>query len=150
MRLPGIAQDIADIIGRDLALYLIGQLPRCQVVDRRTGYAHGRRPFVYVPTVQRLTPDHQLVRILGFRLAERLCRHFGGELLQPPACDEIYRPFRNAGIRRLVAEGVPATMVADWFGMSDRQVRNIAREIPQMEAPSVSNDNRQDKTEWAA
>lgn len=150
MRLRGVTQDIADVIGRDAALYLVGQLPRVATIDRRTGYANGSRPFLYVPTVRRLTPDHLLVRILGYPMAERLCRHFGGDILQPPMCDDIYRPFRNAGIRRVVSEGVPVAMVAEWFGMTDRQVRNIVREIPQMEGKAAANDNAAVKTERAA
>lgn len=135
MRLHGVMQEIADIIGRDAALYLVGKLPRCHPASRKT-----ETVILYVPTVKRLTPDHNLVRILGFKTAERLCKHFGGEILQPGNCRDVYRPFRDRSIARMVQEGIPPKLVAEWFEVSDRHVRNVMREILQ-EDFSPANDN---------
>lgn len=141
MRLPSSVQEIADVIGREKALYLIGQLPTCNIVDTRTGGSGGRRPMLYVPTERRLKPDHLLVRVLGWNDAVKLCRYFGGEILQPGNCNEIYRPFRDKHIARLVREGVPARMVAEWFGVTDRHVRGVVREIPQEEYTAANDNN---------
>lgn len=141
MRLPNSVQEIADVIGRERALFLIGQLPTCTTIDPRTGWKNGRRPMLYVPSVRRLQPDHMLVRILGWKDAEKLCRHFGGEILQPASCTEIYRAFRDRSIARLVSEGVPPKMVAEWFGVTDRHVRTARRENPQEERTAANDNN---------
>lgn len=141
MRLPKSVQEIADVIGRERALYLIGQLPTCEIIDSRTGGRGGRRPMLYVPTTRRLTPDHTLVRILGWNDAERLCNVFGGEILQPASCADIYRRFRDAEIIRMVREGMTVPQAAEVVGITDRQARNIAREIPQEERTRPANDN---------
>lgn len=141
MRLPKSAQEIADVIGRDRALYLIGQLPTCEIIDSRTGGRGGRQPMLYVPTMRRLTPDHFLVRVLGWNDAERLSSVFGGEILQPASCVDIYRKFRNAEIIRMVKEGMSVPQAAEVVGITDRQARNIAKEIPQEERRTAANDN---------
>jgi len=141
MRLPRSVQEIADVIGRERALYLVGQLPTCEVIDSRTGGRGGRRAILYVPHARRLKPDHMLVRVLGWNDAERLCRHFGGEILQPASCAEIYRRFRDAELVRMVREGMSVPQAARVIGISDRQARNIAKEIPQEERRNAANDN---------
>ncbi|AWM87362.1 hypothetical protein [Microvirga sp. 17 mud 1-3] len=99
--------------------------------------------MLYVPALRRLTPDHALVDILGWNDAERLCRHFGGEILQPANCAEIYRPFRDKAISKIVAGGIPPKLVAEWFGVTDRHVRTVRREIPQEESRPANDNNRQ-------
>lgn len=135
-RLPASVQEIADVIGRDRALFLIGQLPRFSRSDSRGG----EQVILYVPRT--LKPDHCLVRIIGWSDASKLVAAFGGELLKPGNCACVYRGFRDANIRRLVAEGVPAAMVAEWFGLTERHVKNLAVEIPQEGRPLVANDNQ--------
>lgn len=136
MRLHGVMQEIADVIGRDAALYLVGRLPRCHPASRKT-----ETVVLYVPTLKRLGLDHNLVRILGWVNAEKLCRHFGGEILQPGNCRDVYRPFRDRSIARLVIEGLPPRMVAEWFGVSDRHVRNVIREKVQEENRAANDNN---------
>ncbi|GGH64905.1 hypothetical protein GCM10010975_32180 [Comamonas phosphati] len=127
MQLPESAQEIADVIGRERALYLIGQLPRY------VGGAPGKqstRVILYVP--KSLTDDHDLVRILGRDDAEKLCHHFGGEILNPANCSEIYRRYRDQEMARMVDEmvgiglpnGYAVAQVASLFDVSGRTVRN--------------------------
>jgi hypothetical protein len=117
--LPASVEEIAEVIGRERALYLIGKLPRC-----RPPSGEGRTQVIlYVPKT--ITPDHRLVQILGQEDAERLVEAFGGEILKPGTCRQIYRVYRDQGIVRAVNDGVPTAMVAAWFGLSSRHVLNV-------------------------
>lgn len=142
MKLPSTVQEIADVIGRERALFLIGQLPRYHVQDTRKGKAGSaglsERVILYVPKT--LKPDHHLVRILGWNDAARLVRVFGGCLVHSSNCQEVYRPHRDAGIRLVHAQGVPVAMVADWFGLTERRARQIL-EIPHEGMRQAANDN---------
>lgn len=135
MRLPTSVQEIADVIGSDRALYLVGQLPKCYsgIEGKR-----GVRVILYVP--KRLKPDDNLVRILGWHDAMRLVNAFGGEILQPASCAEIYRDFRDRSIIRMSRDGMKTADIAKLMDVSDRHVRNLLREIPQEER-SHANDN---------
>lgn len=134
MRLPATVQELADVIGTQRALFLIGQLPKC--VSRKSTHV-----ILYVPTLARLTPDHRLVQILGWHDAAKLCQAFGGEILQPANCAQLYRSFRDKSIYRLVTEqGLKLSEVAEMFNMTERHVRNVLREISQQEKPAA-NDN---------
>jgi hypothetical protein len=141
MKLPKSVQEIADVIGDELALYLVGQLPRCYARDPRWPNAKSSHVILYVPTSERLTLDHELVRILGWNDAVKLCRAFGGEILQPAECAGIYRDFRDKNIWRLVMEGTPVGIVAEWFGVSERHVKNLMRENPQEERRAANDNN---------
>ena len=122
--LPRSVQELADVIGRDAALFLVGQLPRAYSPGHPSGQV-----ILYVPKV--LKPDHALVALLGWKNASRLVHAFGGEILQPAYCADLYRDFRDRSIRRLLIEGHRPSTLAEWFGVCDRHVRNIAREIAQ-------------------
>ncbi|WP_231753098.1 hypothetical protein, partial [Burkholderia sp. TSV86] len=128
MRLPRSVQEIADVIGCERALYLIGQLPRCITRDRRYPNATASHVVLYVPTAARLPLDHDLVRILGWSDAVKLCRVFGGEILQPASCAEIYRRYRDAEIIRMKSAGVRTQYIASVFGVSASiLMRRLAR-----------------------
>lgn len=134
MRLPASVQELANVIGTDRALYLVGQLPRC--FSKKSTHV-----ILYVPKAANLKPDHRLVHILGWNDAVKLCRAFGGEILQPATCADLYRSFRNKSIRRLVNdEGMKPREVAAMFEMSERQITNILKEKPQ-EGHTAANDN---------
>ena len=140
MRLPRSVQEIADVIGRERALYLIGQLPRC--VAGAPG-KQSSRVILYVPTPQRLSLSHNLVRILGYNDAVKLCRAFGGEILQPANCDEIYRRYRDGQILRMSGDGMTTAQIVAIFGVSSETVRSVRRTMqnPQEEIPTAANDN---------
>ena len=140
MRLPASVQEIADVIGRERALYLIGQLPRCYA--GKEGHKSSR-VILYVPTAKRIPADHYLVRILGWQDAMKMCQAFGGEILQPANCSEIYRRYRNAEIARMAGEGMSAKDIADVFQVNVQYVREILRGMknPQEEVQPAANDN---------
>lgn len=56
--------------------------------------------------------------------AEKLCRHFGGEILYPANCAEIYRRYRTKAAVQLVREGRTVADVADVLGVHPRTVRD--------------------------
>lgn len=113
--LPPSAQEIADVIGRERALFLIGKLPKAG--------SRSWRVCLYVP--KRIGPDHPLVSLIGWRDANLLVREFGGMILQPSNCVQVHRDFRNREARRLHAEGWTIGRLADLFDLSERQVANI-------------------------
>ena len=138
MQLPASAQEIADVIGRERALYLIGQLPRCYQT-RKNSKQTSWHVILYVPKT--LKPDHQLVRLLGWHDAMRLVDAFGGEILQPANCAHIYRAFRDQSAIRMAREGMKPAAIAELLGMSDRTVRNLLREKAQEEQPAANDNN---------
>lgn len=147
MKLPDSVQEIADVIGRDQALLLVGQLPRSYSRDKRWPGAMNSTVNLYVPTVARLGVDHQLVRILGWNDAVKLCKAFGGEIMYPANCAFIHRKFRDDNILRLVRAGVKKAIIADQIGVSERHVRNLVRahgigveNPPEVRGPAA-NDN---------
>lgn len=147
-KLPPVVQDVADVLGRERALFLIGQLPRCVITDRSKGDAgtKAERVILYVP--KNLKPDHVLVRILGWQDAMKLVRVFGGELLNPPTMrDAIYRPWRDSAIRNLVDQGTPQDMVAEWFGLTRKRVLQlVAVEITKEDGRVAANDDAADSS----
>lgn len=136
MDLPPSAQEIADVIGRDRALFLIGNLPA----------AGGRswRRVLYVP--KRMPPDHPLVQLMGAEDAERLRRHFGGAILQPANCGYIARAWRDREVRRMAADGLPVPSIAASVGLSEYRVREILRDEAGKapEESEAANDNLAD------
>ena len=135
MRLPASVQEIADVIGRERALFLVGQLPRCYV---STAGHQSWRVIMYVP--KELKPSHELVKILGWHDASKLVAAFGGEILNPASCAEVYRAFRDKTALAMSEAGMKPTEVAEALGVSDRHVRNLRKEKTQ-EALAAANDN---------
>lgn len=135
MELPESVAEIAEVIGREAALFLIGQLPTCYA--GKAGHK-SNRVILYVPKT--LKPDHRLVQILGWHDALKLARWFGGEILQPANCQDLYRKFRDAEITRMLSHGVKPARIAEMMNVSERHVRNLSREIPQEEW-RAANDN---------
>lgn len=67
MRMSRCAEEIAEVIGREAALLLIGQAPRWPRKDRHGRRVPGEWVALYVPA--NLPPDHFLVRTLGWKAA---------------------------------------------------------------------------------
>lgn len=123
-RLPKSVQEIADVIGRDNALYLVGQLPRYKTPSRG-----GSQTILYVPSLQRLTPDHQLSGILGYPLARKLCVHFGGEILIPANCSSIVRDFRNKSIAKFHKDGMTFKEIAEILDITPKYTKRILLDL---------------------
>ena len=124
-KLPASVQEIADVIGRSKALYLIGQLPKTYPPSTRTAHGATERVMLYVPKI--LRPDHPLVSILGWNDASKIVAAFGGEILQPANCREVYRRFRDRSISEMIRAGVPYAHIAELMGVSPRHVRNLGK-----------------------
>lgn len=118
-RLPASVQEIADVIGRDNALYLIGQMPKCKTPSRG-----GSEVLLYVPTLSRLTPDHRLAKILGYPLARKLSAHCSG-LSKPANCNGIIRNFRNKSIVQFWESNHSIDEIAEIFGLTAKYIRKI-------------------------
>lgn len=116
--LPESVAEIAEVLGREKALSFIGQLP--------TSGTRAWRVCVYIP--KRLPLDHKLVDMLGWHDATRLCEAFSGMILQPSNCRFLHRHHRNREIRRMDAEGMPVTDIADVVELSTYRVREIIAE----------------------
>ena len=120
-RLPNSVQDVADVIGEQKALTLVASASKIFPPSRGSGRAEQLQ--VYVPS--NISPTHQLVRVLGWVDAEKLSRHFGGEILKLGNCAELKRAHRNEAIKRMAGEGVPREMIAQWFNINPRTVANV-------------------------
>lgn len=136
MELTQTVQDIADVIGRERALYLIGKLPTTRVESR--GY---NKVLLYVP--KNLPVDHLLVTILGWNDAAKLVRHFGGELIQVSNCEYIYRAFLHRSIKQMTADGMTVKAVAELLGLSERTVSRHSADKPKKEITAGNDNNPQ-------
>ncbi|SMX27277.1 Mor transcription activator family protein [Pelagimonas phthalicica] len=114
-KLPESVQEIADVIGREKALDFIRQLPRSG--------SRKWRACIYIP--KSLPMDHELVSMLGWEDANKICYAFSGMILQPSTLKGMERAHRNKQIARAHAEGVPVSEIADVYEMSKYQIREI-------------------------
>lgn len=133
MELPRSVQEIADVIGRERALYLIGQLPKTRVESKKWNAV-----FLYVPKQLKLTDN--LLKILGWNDAMKMVNTFGGELIQLPACEYIYRDFMHRSMKRMNQEGMSIREIAELFGVSERTVARHCNDKPQKDI-AAANDN---------
>ena len=133
-KLPRSVQEIADVIGRDLALFLVGNLPRAYSPCHPSGQV-----ILFVP--RNLRADHPLVSLIGWHPALKLVRAFGGEILQPATCAGLYREFRDRSIRELLRQGQSATTIMEWFGVCDVHVRKLKRENAQEDAAKAGDQD---------
>lgn len=120
--LKGDLRAIAEVIGRQKALYLVGQCPRYKV-EKRTGSG---QLLLYIPQPCRLRTNHKLVNMLGYADAMKLCTIFGGELLVLSQCRHILLKNRNEGIRAMLDIGFKIEDVARYFELHPRTVKITA------------------------
>lgn len=123
-KLPGSVQQIADVIGREKALELIGKLPLIKSPSRTSGEC---QVCVYIPMLCNLKPDHKLVMMIGYKAAEKLSLRFGSEILHLATCRNVYRAFRNDAILRMINDRIPVELIAEWMGVSTRTIAMVAR-----------------------
>ena len=137
--LPSSVREIAEVIGREATMYLIGQLPRCYAgADGKKA----NKVIMYVP--KRLSPNHRLVELLGWHAAQQLVRAFGGEILYPANCGHLEARLRNRRILEMLDQGIPSVQVAEEMGVTVRYVRHLRQmEKPPEEKPTHdSQDHR--------
>lgn len=135
MELPRTVQEIADVIGSERALFLIGQLPKLWVPSQQY-----HKVILYVP--KRIRPNDPLVKILGWSDASKMVQHFGGEMLHPANCEYIYRHFIHRSIKRMHREGMDAKAIAELLDVSERTVKRHCTDKPHKDT-SPANDNHQ-------
>lgn len=123
VQLPQSVQEIADVIGREAALELVGQLPTYEVRDKRYPSSITNRKVLFVPTT--LKPDDRIIAMIGYINAVKLVRAFGGSFLFPAPCAEIYRVFINETVLRLHREGMKAAEIAQSIDISLRRVYRV-------------------------
>ena len=116
--LTGDIRSIAEIIGKQQALFLVSQYPRYKS-KKRNGEG---QLLLYVPKESRLGFDHKLIDILGYTDALKLCKEFGGELLTLSLCKHIILKRRNAGITDMLKQGYSLEQLAVFFNLSTRGV----------------------------
>lgn len=116
--LTGDIRSIAEIIGKQQALFLVSQYPRYKS-KKRNGEG---QLLLYVPKESRLGFDHKLIDILGYADALKLCKEFGGELLTLSLCKHIILKRRNAGITDMLKQGYSLEQLAVFFNLSTRGV----------------------------
>jgi hypothetical protein len=151
VRLPESVQEVADVIGRENALRLVGALPS---LPSKPWIA-----WVSVPQPARLRPDHDLVAILGWPGAVLMCRAFGGELLQLSRCRGLERAARNRRIWDLRAQGMNARQIGEIIDVSPETVKKVLQLGPTLALPAPTgnppietkgaNDNDRGKSDIA-
>lgn len=117
--LPESIQEIASVIGRDRALYLIGSLVP-------SGKRRWRR-ILYVPHPRNLKMSSKIVKILGYEDAARLSRAFSGLILQPANGNSLSRALRDRCICDMARRGVPTADIAAFFALAPRTVNGIRK-----------------------
>lgn len=123
--LPPTVQAVADVIGLDLALKLVMHSPRWGTDRHTSGHSQ-----LYIPKV--VPAGHMLRELLGDEAANKLAYMFGGDALcmASPKCVDVF--YRRRGVVNAVRDGVPRSMVAEWFGITQRWVNRIMRELAPM------------------
>ncbi|WP_343594821.1 hypothetical protein [Acinetobacter sp.] len=119
--LPKNMQAIAEVIGREKALFLLGQLPRTKQVkrDTRTRY----RIYLYIPKT--LNPKSRLVEILGWNDAFKLTQVFTGETICLESCKQMATDFLHRSIRTQFEAGASIDTLVISFGMNPRSILKI-------------------------
>lgn len=119
--LNGDLRSVAEVIGRQSALYLVSQCPRYKT-EKRAGKG---QLLLYVPKLKSLTMDHKLVKALGYPLASKLSKEFGGELLVLAHCNHMILQARNEGIKEMSKAGFSIRELADIFNVTERIVSRL-------------------------
>ncbi|UGA45990.1 AsnC family protein [Bradyrhizobium quebecense] len=129
--LPGILQEIADVIGEAGALSIAAR--------------HGGTR-VYIPSAARLDwKEYWLVECVGHDLAKKLCEHFqvdgrGQRIDIPLHIGGTYRQFVRSiheRVERLEHQGASSTEIARRIGLSQRTVHRRRAKL------RVKNDGKQ-------
>ncbi|WP_180183706.1 Mor transcription activator family protein [Acinetobacter sp. YH01020] len=119
--LNGDLKSIAEVIGRQSALYLVSQCPRYKT-EKRAGKG---QLLLYVPKLKNLNSDHTLVKAIGYVDACKLAKEFGGELLVLAHCNHMVLEVRNNGIRNMMKSGFSIRELASFFNVTESIVSRI-------------------------
>lgn len=125
MKIPDSVAEVAAVIGRERALYLVGKVPESMIM---IGGYRTKRKCLYVPRT--LPLDHPLVSIIGFADATKMVRMFGGEILKLGTCSRGVSEFRDQRIRELLEMGWSRKRVAAHVGIPLGNLKNALRSKP--------------------
>lgn len=99
---------IAEIIGRERALFLAGKTER-----------------IWLTIPVRPSPNHKLVQILGMDDALKLSKAYPGWVIKMPGCWCVERDFRHKAMNFLYGQGFTLEAIAEIFSVSRRTVLNV-------------------------
>jgi hypothetical protein len=125
--LPDSVTQIANLIGRDKALYLIGKLSKLSKRPREVS--------LYIP--KKLKSHHKLVDIIGYEDTHKLVNAYGGEILCIASCHSLVRHYRNEYLKHLKlispekASQIDIASLSNVFGISKKQARNLMEKPPE-------------------
>jgi hypothetical protein len=117
MSLPQSVRDIADLLGLAAALLLV----------KRYGGT-----YLKVPVGQqdgKVKGD--LIALLGEEKALIFIRHYAGERVAIARCESSFRNTRAIEIITKYGSGTSAAKLALEYGMTERNIRNILKRIPE-------------------
>lgn len=112
-------REIADVIGREQALRLAGQVIQWE----RRGKSQGKQGSFYVPRCR--VEGSLLSELVPPNQDAKLVAAFGGEALTISAPMGMVRRLRDACIIGLAGMGRPMRTIGFLCDVSERQVRNI-------------------------
>lgn len=120
--LPESAQIIADVIGRDATLDLVGHLVYNHLIHKKRGKCR----MLYIPkSRKKLTENYWLVKAVGLSNAILLQEFFGGSLLYLAQCKETERGERDNKIVNDFKSGLKVNELALKYNLSVRSIYNI-------------------------
>ena len=93
---------------------LCGVQGLCALVQRWRGQS------LYVPTPDRLRPDHPIAQAVGMEAARRLSAECGGNRLTVPLCIGALRAERDREIWRRYMDGVPTACACAAARLNER------------------------------
>lgn len=119
--LPEGVRTLAEVIGRDKALFLTGHRLRW---DYEPGRRQGMASYVYIP--KNLDGcGRRLVELLGAEDAARLVRELGGMIIYLSACKAVTQRWKAREAARMAREGMQQVDIGSILGVSDRTVRTL-------------------------
>lgn len=117
MSLPQSIKDIADLLGLAAALALV----------KRYGGTYLKVPV----GLKDGKVKGDLIALLGEEKALVFIRHYAGERVAIARCESSLRNARAIAIIAKYDSGVSAAKLAIEYGMTERNVRNILKRIPE-------------------
>jgi len=126
MLIPSSLHELSLVIGIEATIALI------------TEYTGMRK---YIPTTAMLTPEHDLVKVIGWESAYKLCEYCGGDRLDFPKTCEAPLPRKMATARKMRERGFTNSEIAEAFNISPRTAINWCNDRYQFKPREKGKDN---------
>ena len=126
MLIPSSLHELSEVIGSEATIALI------------TEYTGTRK---YIPTTAMLTTEHDLVKVIGWDSAYRLCEYCGGDRLDFPKTCEAPLPEKMAIARRMRKCGFTNSDIAKFGNISTRTAINWCNDRYQFKPREKPRDN---------